>query len=264
MSPGDPEEEFEMTGLLDGKCIVITGGASGIGRAAALACAREGASVVVADIDATGSEAVAREIRESGAAAIAVVCDVTKGADVTALFARAAQEFGGIDGAFLNAGIEGRVVPLGDYDEETFRRVLEVNVVGVWNCLRAVIGPMTARGRGSVVCTSSIAGLVGAGAFSAYVASKHAVLGLMKTAAIETAKSGIRVNAICPGVIETPMLDRLADAREGLVEALLGMKPMGRLGTADEVAEAAVWLLSDRASFVTGHSLVVDGGYVAQ
>jgi NAD(P)-dependent dehydrogenase (short-subunit alcohol dehydrogenase family) len=253
-----------MNRILEGKSVVITGGASGIGRAAALACAHEGAAVAVADVDESGAEAVARSIRAGGGKALSVLCDVTRSADVSLLFARAADEMGRIDGAFLNAGIEGRVVPIGDYDEETFRRVLDVNVMGVWNCLRAVIAPMTAQGHGSIVCTSSIAGLVGAGAFSAYVASKHAVLGLMKTAAIETAKSGIRVNAICPGVIETPMLDRLADARDGLVDALLGMKPMGRLGTADEVAEAAVWLLSDRASFVTGHSLVVDGGYVAQ
>ncbi|MFN2428114.1 MAG: SDR family NAD(P)-dependent oxidoreductase [Candidatus Binatia bacterium] len=253
-----------MAGQLERRSIVITGGASGIGRAASLACAREGASVVVADIDRSGAESVAQEIRDSGGTALAVVCDVTRIADVTALFNRTTDELGGIDGAFLNAGIEGLVTPLVDYDEQTFRRVLEVNVIGVWNCLRAVVPPMTARGRGAIVCTSSIAGLVGAGAFSGYVASKHAVLGLMKTAAIETAKSGIRVNAICPGVIETPMLNRLADAREGLVDALLGMKPMGRLGTAGEVAEAAVWLLSDRASFVTGHSLVIDGGYVAQ
>jgi NAD(P)-dependent dehydrogenase (short-subunit alcohol dehydrogenase family) len=253
-----------MNGPLEGKRIVITGGASGIGRSAALACARDGASVVVADVDGPGSEAVAREIGDAGGTAVAVVCDVTRMADVEALFARASEAFGEVNGAFLNAGIEGRVLPLDEYDEATFRRVLEVNVVGVWNCLRAVVPRMTRSGGGSIVCTSSIAGLVGAGAFSAYVASKHAVLGLMKTAAIETARSGIRVNAICPGVIETPMLDRLAEAREGLVDSLLGMKPMGRLGTAAEVAEAAVWLLSERASFVTGHALVVDGGYVAQ
>jgi NAD(P)-dependent dehydrogenase (short-subunit alcohol dehydrogenase family) len=253
-----------MDGLLQGKSVVITGGASGIGRATAMACAHEGAAVVVADIDASGAEAVARSVCTGGGRALAVTCDVRRTGEVSHLFARAADELGRIDGAFLNAGIEGRVIPIGDYDEETFRRVLDVNVVGVWNCLRAAIAPMTAQGSGSIVCTSSIAGLIGAGAFSAYVASKHAVVGLMKTAAIETAKAGIRVNAICPGVIETPMLDRLADARDGLVDALLGMKPMGRLGTAEEVAEAAVWLLSDRASFVTGHSLVVDGGYVAQ
>jgi NAD(P)-dependent dehydrogenase (short-subunit alcohol dehydrogenase family) len=253
-----------MNGPLEGKRIVITGGASGIGRSAALACARDGASVVIADTDGKGSEAVAREIGDAGGTAVAVVCDVTRMPDVEALFARASEAFGEVNGAFLNAGIEGRVLPLDEYDEATFRRVLEVNVVGVWNCLRAVVPRMTRSGGGSIVCTSSIAGLVGAGAFSAYVASKHAVLGLMKTAAIETARSGIRVNAICPGVIETPMLDRLAEAREGLVDSLLGMKPMGRLGTAAEVAEAAVWLLSERASFVTGHALVVDGGYVAQ
>lgn len=253
-----------MSGCLEGKRIVITGGASGIGRSAALACSREGATVVVADIDRPGGEAVAGQIRGMGGAALAVACDVTRDEEVEALFGRATEVLGGVDGAFLNAGIEGRVAPLVDYDGEVFRRVLEVNVVGVWNCLRVVLPGMTRRGGGSIVCTSSIAGLVGAGAFAAYVASKHAVLGLMKTAAIEAASSGIRVNAICPGVIETPMLGRLADAREGLVEALLEKKPMGRLGTADEVAEAAVWLLSDRASFVTGHALVVDGGYVAQ
>ncbi|HXC49870.1 MAG TPA: glucose 1-dehydrogenase [Candidatus Limnocylindrales bacterium] len=253
-----------MSGCLEGRGIVITGGASGIGRSAALACAREGARVAVADVDARGSEDAACEIRDAGGTAVAVICDVTCSAEVDALFARASEVLGQVDGAFLNAGIEGRVASLDEYDEVTFRRVLEVNVIGVWNCLRVIVPQMTGRGRGSIVCTSSIAGLVGAGAFSAYVASKHAVLGLMKTAAIESARSGVRVNAICPGVIETPMLDRLAQAREGLVDALVGMKPMGRLGTAAEVAEAAVWLLSDRASFVTGHALVVDGGYVAQ
>ncbi len=251
-------------GLLEGKSIVITGGASGIGRATALASSREGARVAIADIDATQGEKVLGEIRGTGAKGIFVTCDVTRGDDVTKLFARAASELGGVDGAFNNAGIEGQLASLAEYDEQVFRRVLDVNIVGVWNCLRAAIPLMVARGHGAIVNTASIAGLVGASAFSAYVASKHAVLGLTKSAAIEYAKAGVRVNAICPGVIETPMLTRLADGREELVDALVALKPMGRLGTAEEVAEAAVWLLSDRSSFVTGHALAVDGGYVAQ
>jgi NAD(P)-dependent dehydrogenase (short-subunit alcohol dehydrogenase family) len=250
--------------MLEGKSIVITGGASGIGRAAALASAREGARVAVGDIDTAGGERVVSELRDNGSKGFFEACDVTRGEDVARLLARAVAEHGGLDGAFNNAGIEGRLALLTEYDDEVFRRVLEVNVVGVWNCLRAEIPLMTARGCGAIVNTSSIAGLIGAGAFSAYVASKHAVLGLTKSAAIEYAKSGVRVNAICPGVIATPMLERLADEREGLVDGLVVLKPMGRLGSAEEVAEAAVWLLSDRASFVTGHALVVDGGYVAQ
>jgi NAD(P)-dependent dehydrogenase (short-subunit alcohol dehydrogenase family) len=253
-----------MKGLLDDKAIVVTGGGSGIGRATALACAREGARVAIADVDTTGGEKVVGEIRKVGAQAIFVACDVTRGAEVARLFERADAELAGVDGVFNNAGIEGQLASVVDYDEQVFRRVLDVNVVGVWNCLRAAIPIMVARGHGAIVNTSSIAGLIGASAFSAYVASKHAVLGLTKSAAIEYAKAGIRVNAICPGVIETPMLTRLADGRDELVAGLVALKPMGRLGTADEIAEAAVWLLSDRSSFVTGHALAVDGGYVAQ
>ena len=253
-----------MERLLEGKVIVVTGGASGIGRATALAAAREGARVTVADVDRAGGARVAAEIRALGASAAFVPCDVTRGADVEKVFAHVAGELGAVDGVFNNAGIEGRLAPLAEYDEDVFRRVIEVNVVGVWNVLRAAIPPMVARGRGAIVNTSSIAGLIGAGAFSAYVASKHAVLGLTKSAAVEYSKAGVRVNAICPGVIDTPMLTRLADGRDDLVAGLVGLTPTGRLGSADEIAQAVLWLLSDRASFVTGHALAVDGGYVAQ
>lgn len=252
-----------MAGLLEGKVVVITGAAAGIGRAAAVACAREGASVALADVDAGGGDA-ARSIRDAKGKATFTRCDVTSFAEVEALFARAAEELGPIAGAFLNAGIEGALLPVAEYDEQTFRRVLDVNVVGVWNGLRAALPHMTRNGTGSIVCTSSIAGLIGAGAFSAYVASKHAVLGLVKTAALENAPGGVRVNAICPGVIQTAMLDRISGAQDGVLDVLKASVPMGRVGSAAEVAEAAVWLLSERASYVTGHALTVDGGYVVQ
>ena len=163
-----------------------------------------------------------------------------------------------------NAGIEGALRETAEYPEETFVRVIEVNLIGVWRCLRAEIPAMRRAGGGAIVNLASAAGLVGAGGLSAYVAAKHGVVGLTRAAAIDYAKTGIRVNAVCPGVVETPMVDRLSAELPTLRDALVGMAPMGRLGQPEEIAEAIVWLCSDAASFVTGHTLAVDGGYVAQ
>jgi NAD(P)-dependent dehydrogenase (short-subunit alcohol dehydrogenase family) len=218
---------------------------------------------VLGDVAAAGED-IAREVRALGIDAEFLPTDVTRQADVDALVARAIARHGRLDCAVNNAGIEGVLRETADYPEETFERVIDVNLIGVWRCLRAEI-PAMLRGRGgAIVNTASVAGLVGAGAFSAYVASKHGVVGLTRSAAIEYAKVGIRVNAVCPGVIDTPMLDRLEAEMPALREALLAMKPMGRLGRPDEVAAAVVWLCSEAASFVTGHALAVDGGYVAQ
>jgi NAD(P)-dependent dehydrogenase (short-subunit alcohol dehydrogenase family) len=247
---------------LEGKATLVTGGASGIGRATALAFARAGARIVVADVDTEGGEATAAAARADGADAGFVRCDVRSGAEVEALVAATVARFGRLDCAFNNAGIEGDLAPIGDTAEEVAARVLDVNAMGVWRCLHAELPRMAAQGGGAIVNTASVAGLIGAGGLAPYVASKHAVLGLTKTAALEYAPAGIRVNAVCPGVIQTPMLDRLAAARPGVVEALLAVKPMGRLGAPDEVAAAVVWLCSDAASFTTGHALTVDGGYV--
>lgn len=253
-----------MAGRLDGKSVLITGAAAGIGRATALAAAREGAKLMLSDVATDAGEQVAREIASAGGKAIFVRCDVTQQAEVDAMVKRAVEAYGRIDGAFNNAGIEGTLAPVADYPEETFLRVLQINVVGVWRCLRAEVPQMVKQGGGAIVNTASVAGLVGAGAFGAYVASKHAVVGLSKSCALDYAKQGVRVNAICPGVIQTPMLDRLAEMIPGVVDALLAVKPMGRVGTADEVAEAVVWLLSDSASFTTGATLTVDGGFTTQ
>ena len=171
---------------------------------------------------------------------------------------------GRLDCAVNNAGIEGALRDTAEYPEDIFERVIQVNLIGVWRCVRAEVPAMLRTGGGAIVNTASVAGLVGAGALSAYVASKHGVVGLTRSAAIEYAKAGIRVNAVCPGVIDTPMVDRLSAEMPTLREALIAMKPMGRLGRPEEVAEAVVWLCSDAASFVTGHALAVDGGYVAQ
>jgi NAD(P)-dependent dehydrogenase (short-subunit alcohol dehydrogenase family) len=252
-----------MAGRLEGKVALATGVASGIGRATALALAREGARLVLGDVAAAGEE-TARDARAFGAAAEFVAADVTRQADVDALVARAVARHGRLDCAINNAGIEGAVRETAEYPEDTFERVIQVNLVGVWRCLRAEVPAMRRAGGGSIVNTASVAGLVGAGALSAYVASKHGVVGLTRSAAIEYAKTGIRVNAVCPGVIDTPMVDRLSAEMPSLREALVAMKPMRRLGRPEEVAEAVVWLCSDAASFVTGHALAVDGGYVAQ
>lgn len=249
-------------GALDGKATLVTGGASGIGRATALAFARAGARVVVADVDVAGGEATAADARDAGGTMHFQRCDVRSGADVEHLVAHVIERFGRLDCAFNNAGIEGPLAPIADCDEAAAARVLDVNLMGVWRCLHAELPRMAAQGGGAIVNTASVAGLVGAGGLAPYVASKHGVIGLTKTAALEYATSGIRVNAVCPGVIQTPMLDRLAAARPGVVEALLAVKPMGRLGSPDEVAAAVVWLCSDAASFTTGHALTVDGGYV--
>lgn len=251
-----------MTRPLEGKAALITGAAAGIGRAAALAFAHAGARVIVADVEVAGGEATAALVRATGGEAYFLRCDVRSSADVEALVAHTVERFGRLDCAVNNAGIEGTIAPIGESLEEATARVLDVNLMGVWRGLHAELPRMVAGGGGAIVNTASVAGLVGAGGLAPYVASKHGVIGLTKTAALEYAASGIRVNAVCPGLIQTAMLDRLEAASPGVTSALLAVKPMGRLGSPDEVAAAVVWLCSDAASFTTGHALTVDGGYV--
>jgi NAD(P)-dependent dehydrogenase (short-subunit alcohol dehydrogenase family) len=253
-----------MAGRLDGKAVLITGAASGIGRATALAASREGAKLVLADVAVEGGEETAKKIDAEGGKALFVRCDVRQQPEIDAMVKRVVEAYGRLDCAFNNAGIEGTLAATADYPEDVFERVIQINLIGVWRCLRAEIPAMLKQGKGAIVNTASVAGLVGAGAFAAYDASKHGVVGLTKSCALDYAKQGIRLNAVCPGVIQTPMLDRLGDLMPGVIDALLAVKPMGRLGTAEEVAEAVVWLLSDAASFVTGTTLAVDGGYTAQ
>ncbi|PON18712.1 short chain dehydrogenase [Candidatus Entotheonella serta] len=254
-----------MAGSVAGKVVLVTGAGSGIGRATALACAREGAQVVVADrVVEAGQETVAM-VQQAGGEARFVEVDVTQTASVKAMIAAAVAAYGRIDCAHNNAGIEGVFATTADYPEEDWDRVMAVNLKGVWLCMRAEIPQMLQQGGGAIVNTASLAGLVGAKRMPAYVASKHGVAGLTKTAALEYAKSGIRVNAVCPGVIHTLMVDRMFLSRRPELEGRLAeAEPVGRLGKPEEVAEAVVWLCSDAASFVTGHTMTVDGGMYAQ
>jgi NAD(P)-dependent dehydrogenase (short-subunit alcohol dehydrogenase family) len=253
-----------MAGRLDGKIALITGGGSGIGRASALAFAREGAKVVVADVVVKGGEETVGMIKKAGGEAIFVKADVSKAAEVEAMVNEAIETYGRLDCAHNNAGIEGTWVTTAEYTEENWDRVMAINLKGVWLCMKYEIPQMLKQGGGSIVNTASGAGLVGVPQASAYVASKHGVVGLTKAAALEYAKSGIRVNAVCPGVIRTPMLERVLSSQPRMAETITAMEPVGRMGTPEEIAEAVVWLCSEAASFVTGHAMAVDGGYVAQ
>ena len=253
-----------MAGRLTGKVALVTGASSGIGRASALAFAREGAKVVVSDVNIDGGQETVRLIKGNGGEAIFVKTDVSQAAEVEALVQQTVAAYGRLDCAHNNAGVEGALVTTAEYTEEEWDRVLSINLKGAWLCLKYEIALMLSQRGGSIVNTASGLGLVGLAMYPAYVASKHGVIGLTKTAALEYAKSGIRVNAVCPGVIQTPMIDRVLTRHPQLAELLTATEPVGRLGKPEEIAEAAVWLCSDAASFVTGHAMAVDGGYLAQ
>lgn len=244
----------------DGKVALVTGAGGGIGRATAIAFAASGASVVVADVqDAIGEETVAT-IVDAGGKAVYQHCDVADGDQVKALVARAVSEFGRLDFAHNNAGINS--VMANEYEDEIWARSLAVNLTGVMLCMREEADVMVKQGKGAIVNTASINGLVGNGAQPGYTATKHGVVGLTRHGALRWAKAGIRVNAVCPGVIETPMTAPLT-ANPDMRKILDNMTPMGRMGQAEEVASAVLWLCSDQASFVTGHPLVIDGGATA-
>ena len=253
-----------MAGLTEGKVALVTGAGSGIGRATALVFAREGAKVVVADIVVEGGQETVQQIEAAGGEAIFVKADVSQAADVETLITQTVETYGRLDCAFNNAGIEGGMKLTIDCTKEEFDRTIAVNLTGVWLCMKYEIQQMLSQGGGAIVNTASAAGLVGFPGLPDYVASKHGVVGLTKTAALEYAKSGIRVNAVCPGVIQTPMVERGAQLSPGFDELALSMEPVGRFGQPAEVGEAVVWLCSDAASFVTGHPMAVDGGLVAQ
>ncbi|WP_298403362.1 SDR family oxidoreductase [uncultured Chloroflexus sp.] len=246
-----------------GKVALVTGAAAGIGRASALAFAREGAKVVVADVNVEGGEETVTLCRAQNTDAIFVRCDVSQNREVEQLIATAIDMFGRIDFAHNNAGIEGVQAMLVDYPEEVWDRVIDINLKGVWLCMKHEIRQMLQQGGGSIVNTSSVAGLSGSRGVSAYVASKHGIVGVTKAAALEYARSGIRINAVCPGTIHTAMIDRFTQGDPQLLAQFAEGEPIGRLGSPEEVANAVVWLCSDKASFVTGATLAVDGGRLA-
>jgi NAD(P)-dependent dehydrogenase (short-subunit alcohol dehydrogenase family) len=246
------------------KVAIVTGASAGIGRATAFAFAREEASVVVADKDVERGEQTAAEVRELGGDALFVRTDISSADDVAALVDRAVERFGRLDYAFNNAGIEGESAPTADCSIENWNQTIGVNLTGTFLCMRAEIPKMLASGGGSIVNNSSVAGLVGFAGIPAYTASKHGVIGLTKTAALDYATLGIRVNAVCPGVIETEMITRFTHGDAEAASQLLQTEPVGRLGTPGEIADAVIWLCSDRASFVTGQAIAVDGGFVAR
>jgi NAD(P)-dependent dehydrogenase (short-subunit alcohol dehydrogenase family) len=254
-----------MAGLLDQKTVLVTGGGGGIGRAAALAFAREGARVAVADYAADTAAATVALVNAGGGQAITLTGDVSRPRDVRTMLDDTLAVFGRLDCAFNNAGIAGWHVDAAgkktaEWSDDAFDRLIAVNLKGVWLCMKYELLQMQRQGGGAIVNTASIAGLAGLPTSCAYVAAKHGVVGLTKTAAIEYAADGIRVNAVCPGFIRTPMTAPMTPQRS---EAMLAQTPAKRMGSPEEIAELVVWLCSDRASYVTGAAYNVDGGWMA-
>ncbi len=244
------------------KVALVTGGSFGIGRATAIAFARQGASVAI--VDWIEDYETLYSIRSEGGRAIFIKCDVSIPSQVQQMVEKTMHEFGRLDFAFNNAGIEGHLAHTQDCTEENWNKTIDVNLKGIWLCMKYEIPEMLKQGKGVIVNCASIAGLVGYPGLPAYVASKHGVVGLTKTTALECARKGIRVNAVCPGAIKTPMIDRVTGKRKEAEQQFADMEPIGRLGQPEEVASAVLWLCSDEASFVTGHALAVDGGWIAQ
>jgi NAD(P)-dependent dehydrogenase (short-subunit alcohol dehydrogenase family) len=244
------------------KTALVTGGSFGIGRATAIAFAKEGANVVVADW--VEDYETVDLIKKAGGNAIFVKCDVSKEADIKMLMDKTIEKYGSLDFAFNNAGIEGLSAPVHECTDENWDQVIGINLKGTWLCMKHEIPLMLKQGKGAIVNNASIAGLVGFAGIPAYVASKHAIVGLTKNAALDYAKQGIRVNVVCPGVIKTPMIDRFTGQNKEVEKAFAAQEPIGRMGEPEEIASAVLWLCSDGASFVTGHPLAVDGAWVAQ
>jgi NAD(P)-dependent dehydrogenase (short-subunit alcohol dehydrogenase family) len=247
---------------MQGKVVIVTGAGSGIGRAASLLFAEKGARVAAVDLDPAGGAETVREIERGKGEAILIEADVSNTDQVQAMVRRTVESFGRLDCAFNNAGVEGGLFPLDQYTEERWHGTLAVNLTGVWLCMKYEIPEMLKGGGGAIVNAASAAGVIGVANHYAYVASKHGVVGITKSAALEFGGQGIRVNCVCPGMIDTPMTERFLP--EGARPILEEGHALKRFGTAREVAETVVWLCSDAASFVTGHAMLVDGGITAQ
>jgi len=253
---------MEREKAMKGKVVIVTGAGSGIGRAASLLFAEKGARVAAVDLDPAGAAETVKQIEARKGEAILIQADVSKTDQVQAMVRRAVEAFGRLDCAFNNAGVEGGLFPLDQYREETWERTIAVNLTGVWLCMKYEIPEMLRTGGGAIVNAASAAGVIGVPNHYAYVASKHGVVGITKSAALEFGARGIRVNCVCPGIIDTPMTERfIPEGARPLFEQGHALK---RFGTAREVAECVVWLCSDAASFVTGHAMLVDGGITAQ
>ncbi len=251
-------------GQMANKVALVTGAASGIGRASAVALAREGAAVCVSDINDEGGQETAQAIIDAGGQAVFAHCDVTQVDDVRAMVSRTVEQFGRLDAAVNNAGIAGSFEQrLHEADDNLFELVMAINLKGVWHCMKAELEQMLEQGQGAIVNIASVAGLIGAPKAAAYTASKHAVIGLTRSAALDYAKRGIRINAICPAYTDTAMVQAGIAINPALATIMERAIPMGRLGTPEDIAGAVVWLCSESSSFVTGHPLVLDGGLVA-
>ena len=253
-----------MTTAFDGKVALVTGAGGGIGLATAEAFAKAGASLIIADRDETAAEKAAEGLRAAGHNAIGVTCDVADAAQVEAMIERALGTYGRLDAAFNNAGVNSEAAAFLETNDDEFERVIAVNLRGVWNCMKGELRQMMAQGSGAIVNCSSVGGLKGSIGRSAYSASKHAVIGLTRSAALDYAATGIRINAVCPGIVDTPMAAFVTKNYDpDIVRPMLARAPVARFGEPEEIAAAVVWLCSPAASFMVGHAMVVDGGILA-
>jgi NAD(P)-dependent dehydrogenase (short-subunit alcohol dehydrogenase family) len=250
--------------MIPDKVAIITGGSSGIGRATAVALGKDGVKITIAARRAREGEETVRLVKEAGSEGIFVKTDVTKEDDVKSLVEKTVKVYGRLDYAFNNAGIEEMMTPFVEQTSDTFDQIMNVNVKGVWLSMKYEIPEMINGGGGAIVNMSSVAGVMGFPQMAIYIASKHAVLGLTKSAALEYAKSGIRINAVAPGGVETDMVERMVEDNKQFLETVKSMHPIGRIAKPEEIANAVAWLLSDKASFVLGHTLLIDGGMVSR